>query len=124
MVHRYDTKDLKRIFAIPTPLVHALTRSDQIRSGKAGDRVQYSFQDLLVLRMAGELSAADVPVDKIITVIANMRAFLPGGTLHSPTMSPLDGDVRRAKDRGVGVFHVKGRRRHPAVPPSDISSVP
>ncbi len=115
MVHRYDTKDLKRIFAIPTRLIHALARSGQIRADNAADRVNYSFQDLLVLRMAGELSAADVPVDKIITVIENMRAFLPGGMLHSPTMRPLEaGGVRRAKERGVGVFHVKGRRRHPA----------
>jgi len=114
-MHLYDHKDLKQLFGLRAPIIRTLARAGQIQPVKAGDRARYSFQDLLVLRMASALSAANIPVDKIMIALKNIRAFIPGATLHAHSVSPLgeDGDAR-PKGRSISVFHVRNRLKHPA----------
>ncbi len=76
-MHEFDTKDLKRLFGITASQVRALIRAGHIRPHKQSGRLRYSFQDLLVLRTAGALRAAKIPVQKINRTLRQIRASLP-----------------------------------------------
>ncbi len=76
-MHEFDTKDLKRLFGISASQVRALIRAGHIRPLKQSGRLRYSFQDLLVLRTAGALRAAKIPVQKINRTLRQIRASLP-----------------------------------------------
>lgn len=114
-MHLYDQKDLTRLFGLRAPIIRTLTRAGHIQPIKAGDRARYSFQDLLVLRMVSALSAAKIPMNKTMIVLKNMRAFIPGATLHALSVNPLaEAGGARPKCRSVSVFHVRNNLKLPA----------
>jgi tetratricopeptide (TPR) repeat protein len=78
-MHVYDTKDLKRRFGIDASAVRSLTRAGHIRPVKRSGRLQYSFQDLIVLRTAGALRGANIPARRISRTLHKLRASLPEG---------------------------------------------
>jgi tetratricopeptide (TPR) repeat protein len=114
-MHLYNERELKRLFGLPVPIIRTLRRAGQIQPLGAGDRARYSFQDLLVLRMASALSAAKTPVEKMMIALENIRAFMPGATLHARSAARRGGDGgARPVDGSVGVFHVRSSAKHPA----------
>ena len=61
-MQEYSLADLKRLFGLPPALIRKLSQAGFITPPPAdkskGGKAQYSFQDLLVLRVAGALKAA------------------------------------------------------------------
>jgi tetratricopeptide (TPR) repeat protein len=111
-VHAYRNQDLQRQFRLPASALQSLVRAGRIHPVKAGNRARYSFQDLLVLRMASALYAAKIPQKKIDAALANMRPLLPGATLNALSVSRLE-DAGAAEDRRVSVYRTSHNPKHP-----------
>jgi tetratricopeptide (TPR) repeat protein len=78
-MHAYNTKDLQRLFGLPASAVRALTRAGHVTPVKRGGRLHYSFQDLLMLRTAAALRAANISAQRINRTLETLRANLPAG---------------------------------------------
>src|ERR1700731_85174 len=78
-MHAYNTKDLERLFGLPASAVRSLTRAGHISPIKRGGRLHYSFQDLLMLRTASALRAANISANRINRTLQTLRATLPAG---------------------------------------------
>jgi tetratricopeptide (TPR) repeat protein len=78
-MQEYSLADLRRLFGLPLGLIRTLGQSGYISKGSPEGRSEYSFQDLLVLRMAGALKAAKISSEKIIAALGQIRAVLPPG---------------------------------------------
>jgi DNA-binding transcriptional MerR regulator len=76
-MHEFDTKDIKRLFGIPESQVRSLIKAGHIQPRKKAGRLNFSFQDLIVLRTAGSLRAARIPAQKINRTLREIRASLP-----------------------------------------------
>src|SRR5882757_5803085 len=79
-MHAYDTKDLERLFGLPASAVRALARSGNIDPVRRAGRLHYSFQDLLVLRTASALRAANISSQRINRTLQQLRSALPAGS--------------------------------------------
>jgi tetratricopeptide (TPR) repeat protein len=78
-MHAYNTKDLERLFGLPASAVRSLTRAGHVSPVKRGGRLHYSFQDLLMLRTASALRAANISAQRINRTLKTLRATLPAG---------------------------------------------
>src|SRR5579872_6770215 len=76
-MHAYDTKDLKRLFGLPANAVRSLQKAGYLNPVKRGGRLHYSFQDLIVLRTASALRAANIPAKRINRALERLRASIP-----------------------------------------------
>lgn len=89
-MHAYDTKDLKRLFGMPASAVRSLARAGYISPVRRAGRLHYSFQDLVVLRTASTLRAANIPSHRINRTLQALRANLPAGsTLNRFSLTAL-----------------------------------
>src|SRR5258708_5011781 len=79
-MHAYDTKDLEKLFGLPASAVRALARSGNIHPVRRAGRLHYSFQDLLVLRTASALRAANISSQRINRTLQKLRSALPAGS--------------------------------------------
>jgi len=79
-MHAYDTKDLERLFGLPASAVRSLTRAGHVSPVKRGGRLHYSFKDLLMLRTASALRAANISPRRINRTLQTLRATLPAGS--------------------------------------------
>jgi tetratricopeptide (TPR) repeat protein len=86
-MQEYSLADLKRLFGLPPALVRKLNQA-----GFIGDK-RYSFQDLLVLRVAGALKAAKIPPSKILAALEQIRATLPAGRLPALALAASGKDL-------------------------------
>jgi tetratricopeptide (TPR) repeat protein len=77
-MHEFDSKDLKRLFGIPASQVRSLIRAGHIKPLRKAGRLNYSFQDPIVLRTLGSLRAAKIPTKKINRTLREIRDSLPG----------------------------------------------
>jgi tetratricopeptide (TPR) repeat protein len=135
-MHAYDTKDLERLFGLPASAVRALTRSGNIHPVRRAGRLHYSFQDLLVLRTASALRAANISSQRINRTLQKLRSALPGSDLNRLSLTALgnriairEGQTLRESDSGQyaleleiveekGRLHVIARRDAAAPEPS------
>jgi tetratricopeptide (TPR) repeat protein len=78
-MYAYDAKALKRRFGIDESAIRLLKRAGHIRPLKRDGRLRYSFQDLIVLRTASALRAANVPARTISRTLHEVRTRLPAG---------------------------------------------
>jgi tetratricopeptide (TPR) repeat protein len=93
-MHAYNTKDLERLFGLPASAVRSLTRSGHINPVKRGGRLHYSFQDLLMLRTASALRAANISAQRINRTLQTLRATLPlGAALDKRSLTALGGQI-------------------------------
>ena len=82
-MHAYDTKDLEAAVRIARVLLFARwTRAGHLNPVKRGGRLHYSFQDLIVLRTASALRAANIPAKRI------NRTLETPARHHCPTAPP------------------------------------
>jgi tetratricopeptide (TPR) repeat protein len=89
-MHAYDTKDLKRLFGLPAAAVRSLARAGHLSPVRRAGRLHYSFQDLIVLRTASALRAANIPAQRINRTLQRLRAELPAGeTLNKLSLTAL-----------------------------------
>jgi tetratricopeptide (TPR) repeat protein len=73
----YDANDLKRLISLPSSTVRSLTRAGHIHPFKEAGRLNYTFQDLIVLRTASALRAAAIPTRTINRALRRIRDHLP-----------------------------------------------
>ena len=77
-MQEYSLADLKRLFGLPPALVRELSEAGFITplaapgKNKRG-KTSYTFQDLLVLRVAGALKAAKMSTPKIVAALEQIR---------------------------------------------------
>jgi tetratricopeptide (TPR) repeat protein len=80
-MQEYSLADLKRLFGLPPTLIRELSQAGFITQSASRGKTRYTFQDLLVLRVAGALKAAKISSPKIAAALAQIRAVLPTGQL-------------------------------------------
>ena len=78
-MHAYDSRDLERLFGLPASAVRSLSRAGHVSPLKRGGRLHYSFQDLLMLRTASALRAANISAQRINRTLKTLRTTLPTG---------------------------------------------
>jgi tetratricopeptide (TPR) repeat protein len=78
-MYAYDAKDLKHRFGIEASAVRSLTRAGHIHPVRQKGRMHYSFRDLIVLRTATALRAANIPTQRISRTLRKIRESLPDG---------------------------------------------
>jgi tetratricopeptide (TPR) repeat protein len=76
-MHAYDSKDLERLFGLPASAVRALTRAGNIHPVRRAGKLHYTFQDLVVLRTASALRAANISSQRINRTLQKLRSALP-----------------------------------------------
>jgi len=99
-MHAYKAKDLERLFGLPASAVRSLARAGHIAPVKRSGRLHYSFQDLLMMRTAGALRAANISAHRINRTLRTFRATLPPGAASSARSLTALGDqiaVREGK---------------------------
>src|SRR6185295_7234708 len=99
----YGVRDVEKLLRLPRSTIRSLVEAGFVSPGR-GPRgaLQFSFQDLIVLRTAQELSAAKVPRRRITQAMKELRR-------HLPQAMPLSGlRIAAVNDRVV----VKEGARH------------
>lgn len=99
-MHAYNTKDLERLFGLPASAVRSLARAGHISPVKRGRQLHYSFQDLLMMRTASALRAANISAHRINRTLQTFRATLPAGAASNKRSLTALGDqiaVREGK---------------------------
>ncbi len=76
-MHAYNAKDLEKLFGLPASAVRSLARAGHISPVKRGGRLHYSFEDLLMMRTASALRAANISAQRINRTLQSFRAALP-----------------------------------------------
>ena len=76
-MHAYDVKDLKRLFGLSPSAVRALARAGNIHPVRRKGKLHYSFHDLVVLRTASALRAANISSQRINRTLQELRTALP-----------------------------------------------
>ena len=80
-MQEYSLADLKRLFGLPPALIRKLSDAGFITPPAPRGKSKYTFQDLLVLRVAGALKAAKISTPKITEALEQIRSALPSGRL-------------------------------------------
>jgi tetratricopeptide (TPR) repeat protein len=118
-MQEYSLADLKRLFGLPPALVRKLSQAGFITPpassvrGKHG-KSKYSFQDLLVLRVAGALKAARISTPKIAAALEQIRAAIPSGRLPAIALAASGKDV--AVRDGSREWEASGQYALPLMP--------
>jgi hypothetical protein len=82
-MHEYSQRDLGKLFHLPATLIRSLASAGYIAQTADAGKTRYSFQDLLVLRMASALKSARIPSAKITAAMGKIRSTLPPGSALS-----------------------------------------
>jgi tetratricopeptide (TPR) repeat protein len=74
----YGTREVGRLLGIPVSAVRSLIRAGHVSPGKdRRGRLQFSFQDLIIVRTAKALSGANLSPRRINRCLRQVRAALP-----------------------------------------------
>jgi tetratricopeptide (TPR) repeat protein len=92
-MQEYSLADLKRLFGLPPALIRKLSQAGFITPPASRGKGRYTFQDLLVLRVAGALKAAKISTPKIAAALAQIRAALPSGRLPAIALAASGKDL-------------------------------
>ena len=77
-MHQYGVRDVERLLRLPRSIIRSLVASGFVTPARgARNAMLFSFQDLIVLRTAQELSAALVPRRRIVRALKELRRQLP-----------------------------------------------
>src|SRR3982751_6129065 len=112
-MQEYSLADLKRLFGLPPALVRKLSQAGFIQQPASRGKSQYTFQDLLVLRVAGALKAAKISTPKIAEALEQIRAALPTGRLPAIALAASGKDL--AVREGVREWEASGQYALPLV---------
>jgi len=94
----YTAKEAAPLVGLSAAQVHSFVQAGFLepRRGPAGE-LRFSFQDLVLLRTAGELSA-QLPTRKVKRALANLREQLPAGKNLSSVRIVVEGDRLVVRD--------------------------
>jgi tetratricopeptide (TPR) repeat protein len=119
-MQEYSLADLKRLFGLPPALIRKLSQAGFITQtrpeNKNGGKTRYSFQDLLVLRVAGALKAAKISTAKIVSALTQIRGALPAGRLPAIALAASGKDL--AVREGAREWEASGQYALPLMPKS------
>jgi tetratricopeptide (TPR) repeat protein len=77
-MHQYGVRDVERLLRLPRSIIRSLVASGFVTPARGPrNAMLFSFQDLIVLRTAQELSAALVPRRRIVRALKELRRQLP-----------------------------------------------
>ena len=97
----YTQADLNRLFHLPKSLIRVLGTAGYITPSAPRGRTPYTFQDLLVLRMAGALRAAKIPSARIVDALGRIRSALPPGQLLTAMALAASGKAVAVREGSV-----------------------
>ena len=106
-MQEYSLADLKRLFGLTPALVKKLSQAGFITQPKARGKTGFSFQELLVLRVAGALKAAKISTPKIAAALEQIRSALPSGRLPAIALAASGKDV--AVREGIREWEASGQ---------------
>jgi tetratricopeptide (TPR) repeat protein len=112
-MQEYSLADLKRLFGLPPALIRKLSQAGFIAQPAARGKSRYSFQDLLVLRVAGALKAAKISTPKIAAALEQIRGALPSGRLPAIALAASGKDL--AVREGSSEWEASGQYALPLV---------
>jgi tetratricopeptide (TPR) repeat protein len=114
-MQEYSLADLKRLFGLPPALVRKLSQAGFITPPipSNGGKRPYTFQDLLVLRVAGALKAARISTPKIVSALEKIRGALPSGRLPAIALAASGKDL--AVREGLREWEASGQYALPLV---------
>src|SRR5678816_24442 len=92
-MQEYSLADLKRLFGLTPALIRTLSQAGFINQPAPRGKSKYTFQDLLVLRVAGALKAARISTPKIAAALEQIRAALPSGRLPAIALAASGKDL-------------------------------
>ena len=92
-MQEYSLADLKRLFGLTPALIRKLSQAGFIAPPKSRGKTPYSFQDLLVLRVAGALKAAKISTPKIAAALEQIRGAIPSGRLPAIALAASGRDL-------------------------------
>ncbi len=113
-MQEYSLADLKRLFGLPPALIKKLSQAGFITQPAARGKSKYSFQDLLVLRVAGALKAAKISTPKIAEALEQIRTALPTGRLPAIALAASGKDL--AVREGSREWEASGQYALPLIP--------
>jgi tetratricopeptide (TPR) repeat protein len=92
-MQEYSLADLKRLFGLPPGLIKSLSQAGFITQPANRGKSHYTFQDLLVLRVAGALKAAKISTPKITAALEQIRSAIPSGRLPAIALAASGKDL-------------------------------
>ena len=101
-LHPYSLIDVERLLHLPRETIRALVSAGFVTPARgARNALCFSFQDLIVLRTAQSLVAANVPARRIIKALKSLRAKLPASMPLSGLSIGAVGDQVVVKEGGI-----------------------
>jgi tetratricopeptide (TPR) repeat protein len=77
-MHSYGVRDVEKLLRMPRSTIRALVGAGFVTPSRGVRNAwQFSFQDLIVLRTAQTLAAANIPQRRIVRALKDLRARLP-----------------------------------------------
>jgi tetratricopeptide (TPR) repeat protein len=116
-MHQYGVRDVEKLLRLPRSAIHGLIKAGFVSPAR-GPRNSYlfSFQDLIVLRTAQTLAAANIPAKRITKSLKELRRQIPEAMpLSGLAISAVgdrvvvkEGSNRRHVDSGQYVLAFEG----------------
>src|SRR5215203_3923750 len=113
-MQEYSLADLKRLFGLPPALIRKLSQAGFITPPAPRGKSIYTFQDLLVLRVAGALKAAKISTPKIAEALEQIRSALPAGRFPAIALAASGKDF--AVREGAREWEASGQYALPLMP--------
>src|SRR3954471_4909815 len=120
-MQEYSLADLKRLFGLPPALIRKLSQAGFIAPPAPRGKSRYTFQDLLVLRVAGALKAAKISTPKIAEALQQIRSALPTGRLPAISLAASGKDL--AVREGAREWEASGQYALPLIPGPALAQV-
>jgi tetratricopeptide (TPR) repeat protein len=77
-VQRFGVREVEKLLRLPRRTIHGLIKAGFVSPARGARRTYlFSFQDLIVLRTAQALAAANVPAKRITKSLKELRRHLP-----------------------------------------------
>src|SRR5687768_7400148 len=77
-MHQYGVRDVEKLLRLPRSTIRALIEAGFVSPTRGPRKAwRFSFQDLIVLRTAQALAAANVPRKRITRSVKELRKHLP-----------------------------------------------
>lgn len=94
----YSTRDVARLLGVPARRVYWFADAGFVEPRRDDGTLRFSFQDLVILRAAQGLLAAEIPPHRVKSALARLRRQLPGGRSLAAVRITADGGQIVARD--------------------------
>lgn len=77
-MHQYGVRDVEKLLRLPRSAIHGLIKAGFVAPARGPrNAYRFSFQDLIILRTAQTLAAANVPAKRITKSLKELRRQIP-----------------------------------------------